>query len=260
MAPVKIGIIGCGQISGSYLKRAGCVRGGGRGLPQHHPRTPRRARSRHPHRVHHRGAARGRPPSTSRCSTMPGQHQSRAGRACCRRARLLREPLAVGPRAGKGDLDPRRPAASSWPARPTRFWATATRPAASLSTKAPLARPSRQAMYAAGHASERYYNVFTGPCSYGAVSPDGHALAAGPVRRVTGSAQIPFPEKSTVPEPGKTYRVTVPAMSPACSTSPRAAWGCSPRVRDPSAIRPNWRSTAPRAPSRRTTPTPIAEA
>lgn len=71
-----------------------------------------------------------------------------------------------------------------------------------------------QALLAADHGSERYYNVFTGPM----FDMGPYYLAAlvsllGPVRRVTGSAQIPFagkPYPPDSPDHGKSWCVTRP--------------------------------------------------
>ncbi len=71
-----------------------------------------------------------------------------------------------------------------------------------------------QALMAAGHGSERYYNVFTGPMfDMGPYYLTALVSLLGPVQRVTGSAQTPFVEKpypADSPDHGKTFRVTRP--------------------------------------------------
>ena len=69
-----------------------------------------------------------------------------------------------------------------------------------------------QALLAADHGSERYYNVFTGPIfDMGPYYLTALVSLLGPVRRATGSAQIPFAEKPYPPDSpdhGKSWRVT----------------------------------------------------
>jgi predicted dehydrogenase len=71
-----------------------------------------------------------------------------------------------------------------------------------------------QAFFGGSHGSERYYNVFTGPMfDMGPYYLTALVSLLGPVRRVTGSAQTPFPEKpypADSPDRGKTFRVTRP--------------------------------------------------
>jgi len=71
-----------------------------------------------------------------------------------------------------------------------------------------------QALLAADHGSERYYNVFTGPMfDMGPYYLTALASLLGPVQRVTGSAQTPFAEKPYPPDSpdhGKSWRVTRP--------------------------------------------------
>jgi predicted dehydrogenase len=71
-----------------------------------------------------------------------------------------------------------------------------------------------QALLAAGHGSERYYDIFTGPMfDMGPYYLTAMVSLLGPVRRVTGSAQTPFAEKphpAGSPDHGKPFRVSRP--------------------------------------------------
>jgi len=221
MKPVKVGIVGCGEISGSYLKNLTGMLSSVVQVAACSDLIPERAQKR---------AAEFGVPKVSTTEeliadpqieivvnlTMPAQHHEVTMAALEAGKHVFGEkPLSVNRELGKEMLDAAARRGLLLAGAPDTFLGAGLQACRRLIDEGAIGTPiTAQALLAAGHGSERYYNVFTGPMfDMGPYYLTAMVSLLGPVRRVTGSAQTPFPEKPYPPDSpdhGKTFRVTRP--------------------------------------------------
>lgn len=221
MERVKAGVIGCGQISGSYLENLTGMLAGLVEVAACSDLIPERARER---------AAKYHVPKVCTTEelladpeielavilTMPAEHHALTLAALAAGKHVFCEkPLAMDRQQGKEMLEAAARAGLRIAGAADTFLGTGLQTCRRLIDEGAIGIPiSAQAVLAAGHGSERYYNVFTGPMfDMGPYYLTAMISLLGPVRRVTGSAQTPFAEKpypADSPQAGKTYRVTRP--------------------------------------------------
>jgi predicted dehydrogenase len=221
MPRVKTGIVGCGAISGSYLKHLTGVLSGLVQVTACCDLIPERAQQ--------RAAEFGVPRVCSTEEliadseielvvnlTMPAEHHDVTMAALGAGKHVFGEkPLAVNRELGREMVEAAASRGLLLAGAPDTFLGAGLQACRRLIDQGAIGTPiSAQALLAAGHGSERYYNVFTGPMfDMGPYYLTAMVSLLGPVRRVTGSAQIPFPEKpypADSPDAGKTFRVTRP--------------------------------------------------
>ncbi len=221
MEPVGVGIVGCGQISGSYLEHLTGVLSGLVRVTACSDLIAERARQR---------AAEFAVPTV--CSTeeliadpsiemvvnltMPAQHHEVTMAALEAGKHVFSEkPLTTSRELGREIIDAAASRGLLLAGAADTFLGAGLQACRRLIDDGAIGTPiSAQALLAAGHGSERYYNIFTGPMfDMGPYYLTALVSLLGPVRRVTGSAQIPFAEKPYPPDSpdrGKTFRITRP--------------------------------------------------
>ncbi len=219
--PVQVGIVGCGEISGSYLKN---LTGMLSEVVQAAACSDLIAE-----RAQKRAAEFGIPKVCTTEDlladpeieivvnlTMPAQHHEVSMAALAAGKHVFCEkPLSMNRQLGREMIDAAARRGLLFAGAPDTFLGEGLQACRRLIDEGAIGTPiTAQALLAAGHGSERYYNVFTGPMlDMGPYYLTAMVSLLGPVRRVTGSAQTPFAEKpypSDSPDYGKTYRVTRP--------------------------------------------------
>ncbi len=221
MTPVMAGIVGCGQISSSYLEH---LTGTLSGLVRVTACSDLIAE-----RAQQRAAEFGVP---TVCTTeelitdpeieivvnltMPAEHHEvtmavlEAGKHV-----FSEKPLTVNRELGREIIEAAAGRGLLLAGAPDTFLGAGLQACRRLIDDGAIGTPiSAHALLAAGHGSERYYDIFTGPMfDMGPYYLTALVSLLGPVSRVTGSAQIPFAEKSypaDSPHHGKTFRVSRP--------------------------------------------------
>jgi predicted dehydrogenase len=221
MKPVKIGVVGCGQISGGYLEHMAGVLSG---LVQVAACSDLIAE-----RAQHRAAQFGVPKVCSTEElladpgieivvnlTMPAQHHEVTMAALQAGKHVFSEkPLTVNRQLGQEIVDTAARRGLLLAGAPDTFLGAGLQVCRGLIDDGSIGTPiTAQAMFGFSHDTERYYNIFTGPMfDMGPYYLTAMVSLLGPVRRVTGSAQIPFAEKpypADSPDHGRTSRVTRP--------------------------------------------------
>lgn len=221
MTPVKVGIVGCGQISGSYLKHLTGMLSGLVQVTACSDLIVERARERAAEfgvpRVCSTEELIGDPEIEIVVNlTMPAQHYEVTMAALEAGKHVFSEkPLTVNRELGREIIQAAARQGLLLAGAPDTFLGAGLQACRRLIDDGAIGTPiTAQALLAAGHGSERYYNVFTGPMfDMGPYYLTALVSLLGPVRRVTGSAQFPFREKpypKDSPDYGKTFRVTRP--------------------------------------------------
>lgn len=221
MAPVKVGIVGCGQISGTYLEHLTGMLSGLVKVTACSDLIPERAQE--------RAAKFGVPRACSTEEliadphveivvnlTMPADHYGVTMAALEAGKHVFSEkPLTVNRELGSKIIEAAGRRGLRVAGAPDTFLGAGLQTCRRLIDEGAIGTPiTGQALLAAGHGSERYYNVFTGPMfDMGPYYLTALVSLLGPVERATGSAQTPFPEKpypADSPDRGKTFRVSRP--------------------------------------------------
>jgi len=221
MARAKVGLIGCGQISSSYLRNLTGMLSKQVEVVACSDIIAERAKE--------RAAEFGIPRvctteelladpgiEVAVCLTMPAQHHEVALATLAAGKHLFCEkPLSVSRELGRDIVGTAAARGLLLAGAPDTFLGAGFQTCRRLIDEGAVGTPiSAQAMLGAGHASERYYNVFTGPMfDMGPYYLTAMISLLGPVRRVTGSAQVPFPEKpypADSPSYGQTWQVSRP--------------------------------------------------
>ncbi len=221
MTPVKVGVVGCGQISRAYLENltgmlspvtqvvAVCDL-----IPE---RAQERAKQFRVPRVCPTEELIGDPGIELVVNlTMPAEHHQLTMAALAAGKHVFAEkPLSVNCQLGKEIIDTAASKGLLLAGAADTFLGEALQASRRLIDEGAIGTPiSAQALMAAGHSSERYYNIFTGPMfDMGPYYLTAMLSMLGPVARVTGSAQTPFAEKpypANSPEHGKMWKVTRP--------------------------------------------------
>ncbi len=221
MKAVKTGIVGCGEISGSYLEHLTGMLSDLVQVTACSDLIPERAQQR---------AAQFGVPRVCTTEelmadpeieivvnlTMPAQHYEVTMAAFETGKHVFSEkPLTVNRELGKEIVEAARRRGLLLAGAADTFLGAGLQACRRLIDDGAIGTPiTGQALLAAGHGSERYYNIFTGPMfDMGPYYLTALVSLLGPVRRVTGSAQTPFREKrypADSPDHGKTYSVTRP--------------------------------------------------
>ena len=221
MKPVQVGLVGCGQISRAYLENLTGMLSGLVQVAACSDLIPERAQER---------AAKFGVPKVCTTEeliadprieivvnlTMPADHHAVTMAALAAGKHVFSEkPLTVNRELGKEIVSTAASRGLLVAGAPDTFLGAGLQTCRRLIDEGAIGAPiSAQALLAAGHGSERYYNVFTGPMfDMGPYYLTALVSLLGPVQRLTGSAQIPFPEKPYPPDSpdhGKTFRVTRP--------------------------------------------------
>jgi predicted dehydrogenase len=221
MTPVKTGIVGCGEISRSYLEH---LTGTLAGLVQVTAcsdliaeRSEQRASQFGVPKVCSTEELRADPDIEIVVNlTMPADHHEVTMAALEAGKHVFCEkPLTVNRELGTEIIDAAASRGLLVAGAPDTFLGAGLQACRRLIDDGAIGTPiTAQALLAAGHGSERYYNVFTGPMfDMGPYYLTAMVSLLGPVGRVTGSAQTPFPEKpypADSPDKGKTFRVSRP--------------------------------------------------
>lgn len=221
MRPVSVGIVGCGQISRAYLEGLTGMLSGITRVVACSDLIAERAEQ--------RAAEFGVPKVCTTEElvadpeveivvnlTMPAQHHEVTMAALGAGKHVFCEkPLTLNRELGREITDTAARNTLLLAGAPDTFLGAGLQACRRLIDEGAIGVPiSAQALLAGGHGSERYYNVFTGPMfDMGPYYLTALVSLLGPVRRVTGSAQIPFPEKPYPPDSpdyGKTFTVTRP--------------------------------------------------
>ena len=221
MTPVKVGIVGCGEISRSYLEQLTGMLSGLVQVAACSDLIVARAQQR---------ATQFGVPTVCTTEeliadpeieivvnlTMPAQHYEVTMAALEAGKHVFSEkPLTVNRQLGKEIIYTAARRGLRLAGAADTFLGAGLQACRGLIDDGAIGTPiTAQALLAAGHGSERYYNVFTGPMfDMGPYYLTALVSLLGPVQRVTGSAQTPFPEKPYPPDSpdhGKTFRVTRP--------------------------------------------------
>jgi predicted dehydrogenase len=219
--PVSIGVIGCGEISGTYLKQLMGMLSEVVRVAACSDLIPERARE--------RADEFGLPKACTTEEliadpeieiavnlTMPAQHHEVSMAALAGGKHVFCEkPLAMNRPLGKEMIDTAARNGLLFAGAPDTFLGAGLQACRRLIDEGAIGTPiTAQALVATGPGSERYYNVFTGPMfDMGPYYLTALVSLLGPVERVTGSAQTPFAEKPYPPDSpdyGKTYQITRP--------------------------------------------------
>lgn len=221
MTPVNVGVVGCGQISGNYLKHLTGMLSGLVRVTACSDLIAERAQE----RAAEFGVPRVCPTEELIADpeleivvnlTMPADHYEvtmaalRAGKHV-----FSEKPLTTSRELGRDILAEAERHGLLLAGAPDTFLGAGLQTCRRLIAEGAIGAPiTAQSIIAAGHGSERYYNVFTGPMfDMGPYHLTALVWLLGPVRRATGSAQTPFPEKPYPPDSpdhGKTFRVSRP--------------------------------------------------
>ncbi|MFB3882318.1 MAG: Gfo/Idh/MocA family protein [Armatimonadota bacterium] len=221
MNPVKVGLVGCGQISKAYLEN---LTGMLKRVVEVVACSDLIAE-----RAQQRASQFGVP---AVCTTeeliadpqieivvnltMPAEHHGVTMAALSAGKHVFSEkPLTINRQLGKEIVQTAARKVLRLAGAPDTFLGAGLQACRRLIDEGKIGVPiTAQALLAAGHSSERYYNIFTGPMfDMGPYYLTALLSLLGPVRRVTGSAQTPFAEKPYPPDSpdfGKTWRVSRP--------------------------------------------------
>ncbi len=221
MTPVRVGVVGCGQISRAYLENMTGMLSPVITVAAVSDLIVERAQER---------AQKFGIPKV--CSTeeliadpeieivvnltMPAQHHEVTMAAIEGGKHIFCEkPLAMDRGQGREMVEAAARRGLRFAGAPDTFLGEGLQACRRLIDKGTIGKPiSAQAFIGMGGSSERYYNVFTGPMfDMGPYYLTAMISLLGPVRRVTGSAQTPFAEKpypADSPDYGKTWKVTRP--------------------------------------------------
>jgi predicted dehydrogenase len=219
MNPMKVGVVGCGQISKSYLEHLTGMLSPVVEVVACSDLIPERAQQR---------AAQFGVPIVCTTEemlanpqieivvnlTMPAEHYDVTMAALNAGKHVFSEkPLTVSRQLGREIAEAAARRGLRLAGAPDTFLGAGLQACRRLIDDGSIGVPiTAQALLAASHGSERYYNVFTGPMfDMGPYYLTALISLLGPVRRVTGSAQIPFAEKAYPPDSpdfGKNWRVT----------------------------------------------------
>lgn len=221
MEKVRVGLVGCGQISRAYLENLTGMLSGLVEVAACSDLIPERAEE--------RARTFGVPKVCSTEEiiadphieivvnlTMPADHYDvTVGALEAGKHVFSEKPLAVSRELGAKIVDAAARGRRLLAGAPDTFLGTGLQTCRRLIDEGAIGTPiSVQAVLAAGHGSERYYNVFTGPMfDMGPYYLTAMVALLGPIKRVAGTAQIPFPEKpypADSPKRGQTFRVSRP--------------------------------------------------
>ena len=221
MEPVNVGIVGCGQISGAYLKEL-------TGMLSRLTRVVA-CSDLIAERAEEQAEKFGVPKVCTTEEliadpeieivvnlTMPADHYDVTMAALAAGKHVFSEkPLTVNRELGREIADTAARNKLLLAGAPDTFLGAGLQASRRLIDEGAIGVPiTAQALLIGGHGSERYYNVFTGPMfDMGPYYLTALVSLLGPVGRVAGSAQIPFPEKPYPPDSpdhGKTFKVTRP--------------------------------------------------
>ena len=221
MRPVSVGIVGCGEISAAYLEaRTGMLSGLTRVIACSDliaERAQQRAAEFDIPKVCTTEELVADPEIEIVVNlTMPAQHHEVTMAALGAGKHVFSEkPLTVIRLLGKEITDTAARNNLLLAGAPDTFLGAGLQACRRLIDDGAIGVPiTAQALLAADHGSERYYSVFTGPMfDMGPYYLTALVSLLGPVRRVSGSAQIPFAEKPYPPDSpdhDNTFRVTRP--------------------------------------------------
>jgi predicted dehydrogenase len=221
MAAVKVGIIGCGQISESYLRQLTGMLSGVAQVTACSDIIPERAQNRATEfgvpKVCTTEELLADPEIEIAVNlTMPAQHHEVTMAALAAGKHVFCEkPLSVNRELAKEMLDTAAAKGLRMAGAPDTFLGAGMQACRKVIDEGAIGTPiSAQAVLAAGHGSQRYYDIFTGPMfDMGPYYLTAMISLLGPVTRVTGSAQFPFKEKpypKDSPDFGKMWTVSRP--------------------------------------------------
>jgi predicted dehydrogenase len=221
MTPVTAGIVGCGEISGSYLEHLTGMLSGLVRVAACSDLIAERAQQR---------ASEFGVPTVCTTEeliadpeieivvnlTMPAQHHEVTMPALEAGKHVFSEkPLTVNRELGREIIEAAAARGLLLAGAPDIFLGAGLQACRRLIDGGAIGTPiTAQAVCISGGGSEHYYDIFTGPMfDMGPYYLSALVSLLGPVRRVTGSAQTPFAEKphpDDSPDRGKTFRVSRP--------------------------------------------------